>query len=151
MDLIQITESILEVSINVIIIDILGFHNNHMRNHYQGGPYHMQFPMGVPGHSNMAIQGKRFQGDNNYYHNHLINHNFSHPYGMGFGANGGPNFNRHPNPNMYGSNNYTNMDGDRRLYNSEHFEMSQSAYTSTTASSNSKSPRDKVRYLFLIY
>lgn len=145
-------------------------HPNHIRGPFPNGPNGPnQFPMNGPGPHEMMdgpnkfmhpgvmgggmhMQHSRFpdHGPNGHFHNHNpnINPNFGHPYGFNpnFGPNGmhgsfNPNHNINPNfnPNMY----HNNFEGDRRGPNNMEYH-DQSVFTSTTASSNAKSPKEKL-------
>ena len=128
------------------------------------GPNHPQFHMG-PGHDNMDMPNKfmhpfghggRFpmeHGPNGFYGHPGQNPNF-HPngYHMNFGPNGphgyGPNHQHNMNINHgFGPHGgFNQFEHERRMHEIEYMRMGtgNSNMTSTTASSNAKSPNDKV-------
>jgi len=114
-----------------------------MRNPFPGGPNHPQFHMGGPGfgmHGGM----NRFPMDHpHYFQNPSQNPNFAnHGYGMNFGHNmHGYHPNHHMNPNF--GPGFNHMEGDRKMHD-ESLGYGNSTQSSTTASANAKSPKERV-------
>lgn len=122
------------------------FNGHPMRNPFPGGPNHPNFHMGGPGfgmHGGM----NRFPMDHpHYFQNPSQNPNFAnHGYGMNFGHNmhGGYHPNHHMNPNF--GPGYNHMEGDRKMHD-ENLGYGNSTQSSTTASANAKSPKERLMY-----
>ena len=91
---------------------------------------------------------------NFHYQNPQFNPNFANPgsFGGNFGFNGPYGFNPQPGFNpAFNHNPYNHGEFDRRLNNMEYCDSFQSQYTSTTASSNAKSPKDRVGKAYYLF